>query len=140
MSKKDIDYYLLPRSLFSSNLKYADYIFSLSDKTKQKNYDDKNDDKIKLKNKIDEYTLYKDEKIIAIEEVLDILFSKNYLNMSEINVDNKIEGKKKIETKLKLLDKNIGPIYDIFSLNKIDDFIISDDIKDKEIDIVNKLL
>ena len=37
MSKKDIDYYLLPRSLFSSNLKYADYIFSLSDKTKQKN-------------------------------------------------------------------------------------------------------
>ena len=72
-------------------------IFSLSDKTKQKNYDDKNDDKIKLENKIDEYTLYKDEKIIAIEEVLDILFSKNYLNMSEINVDNKIEGKKKLE-------------------------------------------
>ena len=97
MSKKDIDYYLLPRSLFSSNLKYADYIFSLSDKTKQKNYDDKNDDKIKLENKIDEYTLYKDEKIIVIEEVLDILFSKNYLNMSEINVDNKIEGKKKLE-------------------------------------------
>ena len=61
MSKKDIDYYLLPRSLFSSNL------------------------------------LYKDEKIIAIEEVLDILFSKNYLNMSEINVDNKIEGKKKLK-------------------------------------------
>ena len=60
MSKKDIDYYLLPRSLFSSNLKYADYIFSLSDKTKQKNYDDKNDDKIKLENKIDEYTFYKD--------------------------------------------------------------------------------
>jgi len=40
---------------------------------------------------------------------------------------------------LKLLDKNIGPIYDIFSLNKIDDFIISEDIKDKEIDIINKL-
>ena len=50
-----------------------------------------------MENKIDEYTLYKDEKIIAIEEVLDILFSKNYLNMSEINVDNKIEGKKKLE-------------------------------------------
>ena len=40
---------------------------------------------------------------------------------------------------MKLLDKNIGPIYDIFSLNKIDDFIISEDIKDKEIDIINKL-
>ena len=37
------------------------------------------------------------------------------------------------------MDKNIGPIYDIFSLNKIDDFIISEDIKDKEIDIINKL-
>ena len=47
---------------------------------------------------------------------------------------------KKIGTKLKLLDKNIGPIYDIFSLNKIDDFIISEDIKYKEIDIINKLL
>ena len=139
ISKKNSDYYLLPRSLFSSNLKYADYIFSLSDNVKQNNYGDQNKDKIKLENESDEYSLYKDEKIITIDEALNILFSKNYLNMSEINVDNKIEGKKKIVNKLKLFDKNIEPFYDIFSLNKIDDFIITDDIKAKESDIINKL-
>ena len=139
ISKKNSDYYLLPRSLFSSNLKYADYIFSLSDNVKQNNYGDQNKDKIKLENESDEYSLYKDEKIIAIDEALNILFSKNYLNMSEINVDNKIEGKKKIVNKLKLFDKNIEPFYDIFSLNKKDDFIITDDIKAKESDIINKL-
>ena len=139
ISKKNSDYYLLPRSLFSSNLKYADYIFSLSNNVKQNNYGDQNKDKIKLENESDEYSLYKDEKIITIDEALNILFSKNYLNMSEINVDNKIEGKKKIVNKLKLFDKNIEPFYDIFSLNKIDDFIITDDIKAKESDIINKL-
>ena len=139
ISKKNSDYYLLPRSLFSSNLKYADYIFSLSDNVKQNNYGDQNKDKIKLENESDEYSLYKDEKIITIDEALNILFSKNYLNMSEINVDNKIEGKKKIVNKLKLFDKNIEPFYDIFSLKKKDDFIITDDIKAKESDIINKL-
>ena len=140
MSKKDIDYYLLPRSLFSSNLKYADYIFSLTDNIKQNSYDNKNKDKIKFDNKSNEYTLYKDKKIIAIDEVLKILFSNNYLNMSEINVDDKIEGKKKFENKLKLFDKNIDSFYDIFPLDKIDDdFIINEDIKAKESDIINKL-
>ena len=139
ISKKNSDYYLLPRSLFSSNLKYADYIFSLSDNVKQNNYGAQNKDKIKLEIESDEYSLYKDEKIISIDEALNILFSKNYLNMSEINVDNKIEGKKKIVNKLKLFDKNIEPFYDIFSLKKKDDFIITDDIKAKESDIINKL-
>ena len=38
-SKSGINYYLLPSSMFTSNLKYVDYIFSLSD-TLKKNKDD----------------------------------------------------------------------------------------------------
>ena len=45
-SRKDLNYYLLPSCVFSSNLKYADYVFSLTDIIQdKKDYKDKSDNK-----------------------------------------------------------------------------------------------
>ena len=140
MSERDLDYYLLPKSLFSSNLKYADYIFSLSVTIKQNN-DDKNEEKNKInfeKKNID-FKLYKDEKIVTIDEALRILFLNNYFNLNEINIDDKMQMKNKFENKLKLFDKNIESFLDIFSIETDGNFILNEEIKTKERDIIEKL-
>ena len=134
---KVISYYLLPISLFSSNLKYADYIFSLTksnnnDKTREKNEISFGNENIDLK-------LYKYEKIIEIGEALQLIFQSkiNYLN--EIDIDKLITSKKECQNKLKLFNQKIGPILQIFPAELYQNYIISDEIKYKEADLITKL-
>ena len=59
-SKKALNYYLLPNCVFSSNLKYADYVFSLTDIIQDENNDkDKNDNKSKNNNKVNNNNINK---------------------------------------------------------------------------------
>ena len=98
-SKKGIDFYLLPRSVFSSNLKYADFIFSLTDNLKGnkagENVDAKkvNIDDVKID---DEYKLYEEKKILKVNKALEILLSKKINLLNEIDI-NKIQEKKKFQ-------------------------------------------
>jgi len=97
-SKSSINYYLLPSSMFTSNLKYVDYIFSLSD-TLKKNKDDEKVINIENVKIYDDYKLYKDKKVFNINEALEILLSKKLNLLDEKDID-KIQEKKK-NSKLK---------------------------------------
>ena len=140
MDKNKADNYIFPRSLFSSNLKYADYILSLDDTNKQ-NCDNKKEDKneINIENINNEFRLYKDEKIININEALKILFSNNYNDINEFVIDKQINEKIKLRNKSKIFNQNIDSFYNIFSFGKDDEFILNDEIKENENDIINKL-
>ena len=76
-----------------SNLKYADYIFSLKDILK-KNRDNKKEINIVNAKINDDYKLYKDEKVFNINEALEILLSKKLNLLDEMEID-KIQEKKK---------------------------------------------
>ena len=68
-----------------SNLKYADYIFSLKDILK-KNRDNKKEINIVNENN-DDYKLYKDGKVFNINEALEILLSKKLSLLDEMDID-----------------------------------------------------
>ena len=137
---KGINYYLLPRSLFSSNLKYADYVFSLTDIINGNNNDEKEEkNEINLETIDNDLKLYKDEKVIEIDEALKILFQNKTSYLDAINIDNIISSQKNYQDELKLLDKNIGPFFEIFPVELYQDFIITDEINQKEADLITKL-
>ena len=69
-----------------SNLKYADYIFSLKDILK-KNRDNKKEINIINAKIKDDYKLYKDEKVFNINEALEILLSKKLSLLDEMDID-----------------------------------------------------
>ena len=141
-SQSGINYYLLPPSMFSSNLKYANYIFSLTDILK-KNKDDKNSINIlfEIENvKIDsEYKLYKDEKDIKINEALEILLPKKLNLLDEIDIDKIQEKKKECQNNMKTFHKNIEPFYQIIPEDFDGGFIAKEGIESKEADFSKKL-
>ena len=134
---KVISYYLLPISLFSSNLKYADYIFSLTKSNNNDKMGEKNE--ISFGNENIDLKLYKYEKIIEIGEALQLIFQSkiNYLN--EIDIDKLITSKKECQNKLKLFNQKIRPLLQIFPAELYQNYIISDEIKYKEADLITKL-
>ena len=141
--KTSINYYLLPVSLFNSNLKYADYIFSLTDILKE-NKDGEEDNKNEInieKVKIDDndYKLYKDKKVIDINEALQILLSKKINILNEIDIDKIQEEKKKCQITVQAFHKNIEPFYQIIPEDFDQIFIDKNEIESKEDDFYNKL-
>ena len=72
-SKKDINHYLLPRNLFSSNIKYADYIFFLNDiiNCNEIEKEDKNENNVAKISDDKDFKLYEEKKYININEALD---------------------------------------------------------------------
>ena len=141
-NKKAIDYYLLPGSLFNSNLKFADYVFSLTDIIKDKSCiknEDKNQNNIKEFNNEIEAKIYKEIKVIGINEALQILFSTNNSISNEISIDKLKKSKKKCQDDLKLFEKNISAFLQIAPFEVDEHFEINEEIKSKEVDIINKL-
>ena len=86
-SKKEINYYLLPKSLFSSNIKCANYVFTLTDiMNNSKDDEEEKDNTINLKEE-EKFQIYKEEKTLDIKDALNILFSNNKINLNEIGID-----------------------------------------------------
>lgn len=143
--KEKTNYLLLPRSLFDSNLKYAEYMFSMNDiiQKKENNKKEKESNSKDKKEYRDLY-IYGKEKEISILEALEILFS---VNLPEILTLEKNLVKNLNEKKIKLKQELIEFEYpfNLFSKISIDDFddgdnlIITEEIRKKESDIINKL-
>ena len=141
-SKTSINYYLLPFNMFSSNLKYADYIFSLTDILK-KNKDGEEGNKIEIniekeKNSCD-YKLYKEKKVIDINEALQILLSNKINILNEIDIDKILEKKKEFQNTVKVFHKKIEPFYQIIPEDFDQVFIAKDEIESNEADFYKKL-
>ena len=101
--------YLLPRSLFKSDIKYTEYIFTLEDiiekKEKEKKDEEKKDeekkDVEKKENELDNdenLNIYKENKVIKMDEALKILLGKNEVKSSCLKGDDVdlLKEKKKI--------------------------------------------
>ena len=73
-SGENTNIYLLPKSLFKSDIKYAKYIFSLGRimKSQKTNKKDTNNEKEKSVNNL---SIYKQNKEITIDEALEILIN-----------------------------------------------------------------
>ena len=137
-SKSCINYYLLPSSVFTSNLKYADYIFSLTDILK-KNKDDEKAINIENVKFYDDYKLYKDEKVFNINEALEILLSKKFNLLDEMDIDKIQEKKKEYQINVKVFHKNIEPFYQIIPEDFDGDYIAKEGIESKEADFTKLL-
>ena len=128
---EESDYYLLPRSLFNSDLKYADYMLSLDD------FIDKNNDENitanfdKNNNDFQNFKIYSDNKILDINEVIDILFSGN-ITLFKDKVIPLLESKKeKYKKELNLFDK----YFNFFIMDyktKINEEISQNEFSEKE--------
>ena len=140
-----INYYLLPRSLFDSNLKFAEYMFSLTDIIKKKESSEKEkESKSKDKKEYSDFYIYIKDKEISILEAMETLLSVNLadiLTLGKNMLDNLNE--KKINLKQEL--KEFKHSFNLFSKISIDDFddgdniIITEEIRKEESDIINKL-
>ena len=137
-SKSGINYYLLPSSMFSSNLKYSDYIFSLADTFKKNKADENtiNNENVKFDSN---YKLYKDEKVININEALEILLSKKLNLLDQMDIDKIQEKKKGCQISVKVFHKNIEPFYQIIPDDFDGDFNVKEGIESKEADFSKKL-
>ena len=106
-SKKEINYYLLPKSLFSSNIKCANYVFTLTDiMNNSKDDEEEKDNTINLKEE-EKFQIYKEEKTLGIKDALNILFSNNKINLNEIGINELQEKRNDCMTKVNVMDKNI---------------------------------
>ena len=56
-----------------------------------------------------------------------------------MNINNVIDSKKKLQSELKLFNKNIGSFLKLYSLEASEEFFLNDEIKSKEAIIINKL-
>lgn len=98
-SGKNIDFYLLPSSLFDSNFEYKNYIFTYDDLIDKKKKNEKNE-----KNK-QNFEIYKINKTISLENALHILFSSDIKELEE-NFGNILSFKKKqLDDKIKTFKK-----------------------------------
>ena len=77
-SSDKLNLYLLPRSLFKSDIKYTEYIFTLEDiietKEKEKKDEEKKENEL---NKDKNLNIYKENKEIKVDEALKILLGTN---------------------------------------------------------------
>ena len=98
---KNMNLYLLPKSLFESNIKYSEYIFSLEDIIKSKNFEDK-----EIKNNSNDFLfdkdfeIYKKNKEISINNALKILFSDKSTYLSYLREED-VELLKSQKSKIK---------------------------------------
>ena len=103
----NMNLYLLPKSLFESNIKYSEYIFSLEDIIKSKNFENKEIKNISNDFLLDkEFVIYKKNKEITINNALKILFidKSTYLSyLREDDVELLKAQKAKIEQKKYLI-------------------------------------
>ncbi len=138
-----INNYLLPRSLFASNLQYENYLLSLNDLIQKIETEEK-----KIKSKFNELDIdenieiYKHNKEINVEEALFILLSKNKNNIFEFeknNIDNIVLSRKELKYELDEFNAYFRKFTD-FSLQNIEDEVfINDDIYNKESDLIEAL-
>jgi hypothetical protein len=98
--KEKTNHLLLPRSLFDSNLKYAEYMFSMNDIIQKKENNKKEkESNSKDKKEYSDLYIYSKDKEISIIEALEILFS---VNLPEILTLEKNLVKNLNEKKIKL--------------------------------------
>lgn len=138
-SKKEINYYLLPKSLFSSNIKCANYVFTLTDiMNNSKDDEEEKDNTINLKEE-EKFQIYKEEKTLGIKDALNILFSNNKINLNEIGIDELKEKRKDCKIKVNVMDKNLDPFYKISSYLADKDYFTIKVAKDEETELTKKL-
>lgn len=136
-----INYYVLPRSLFNSNLKYEKYILSLNEMIEYKDNDSKDiENNFNEIIKDDEWRLYKKNKEITKEEVFNILFGiKKFSYMEKIDLDHLNDKKIQLKTNLESFHLYVNSFLQT-SLKEFEDkFIITEEAKKKEEDIITKL-
>ena len=138
-SKKEINYYLLPKSLFSSNIKCANYVFTLTDiMNNSKDDEEEKDNTINLKEE-EKFQIYKEEKTLGIKDALNILFSNNKINLNEIGIDELKEKRNDCKIKVNVMDKNLDPFYKISSYLADKDYSTIKVAKDEETELTKKL-
>ena len=132
-------------SLFSSNLKFVDYVFSLKDNIKNDNDKDNKNEEDKFETDLKELTiekdikLYKEKKNIEIEDALKILCSNQNYNLNEIDIDKLVASKKNHQDKLNFFENKIGSFLRIIPKEGFEDFKLNHEIEMKESDLINKL-
>ena len=136
-----INYYLLPRSLFDSNLKFAEYMFSLTDIIKKKESSEKEkESKSKDKKEYSDLYIYIKDKEISIIKAMEILFSVNLPDILTLE-KNLVENLNEKTIQLKQELKEFKHSFNLFSNISIDDFddgdnlIITEEIRKEESDI-----
>ena len=155
-SSDRINLYLLPKNLFQSDIKYAEYIFTLGDiiktKEQEKKQEDINKDKTEEKQegekeknnmKRDEnFSIYEKKKDIKIDEALEILFGEKSVESSylkEIDIDLLKEKKKELNLNLGIFQNYYDSFIQIAPDIKRENFEITETIKKNESDLFEKL-
>ena len=141
-----INYYLLPRCLFNSNIELADYCYSLNDMIKNKEDDyykvEENSSKTNIIDLVDE-NIYKLIKKIPINEALEILLSLKapiLFNVNEVHIDKLKSEKEKLKYGLQRFNDYIKLFTENSNLKKYDlKEEIPEQIIEKEKDFNNKL-
>ena len=141
---KNMNLYLLPKSLFESNIKYSEYIFSLEDIIKSKNFEDK-----EIKNNSNDFLfdkdfeIYKKNKEISINNALKILFSDKSTYLSYLREED-VELLKSQKSKIKQKKKIFNSYYEAFIQIALDyddkyEFVLTKEIKENEGDLIINL-
>lgn len=143
VSGEKINLYLLPKSLFKSDIDYAKYIFTLGrimKSQKENKKEIKNEkDKLIIDNNLG---IYKQNKEITIDEALEVLINGKSVCLSYLknnDVDILKDKKEMLNQKLKILDKYYNSFIQISPGKNNTKFVITDEIKKNESDLIEKL-
>lgn len=139
---ENINYYLIPSSIFDSNLKCADYLFSMDDMIRKNKIEDKGETEIYFDEfEIDSsWSIYKKNKEISIEKAIDILFNDYGFTIKENYDKNLNEQKYRLKQDLKNFKIYLTSFVAMSFIGfNIDKFQITDDIRNEEEDLINIL-
>lgn len=132
----EINYYLLPKSLFKSDLKYADYMLSLDefiDKNNDENIIGNPDNNIDFK----AFNIYSENKFLNINEVLGILFSGSITHFNDKVIPLLEKKKEDYKRQNNLFDKYFN-IFIIDYKAQINEGNSNNEYSEKELDFFNK--
>ena len=142
-SSDKLNLYLLPRSLFKSDIKYTEYIFTLEDiiKTIEKERKDEEKKENELDND-ENLNIYKENKLIKIDETLKILLGKNAVKsfcLKDDDVDLLKEKKNSLKYNLKTFQEYCDSFIQIAHEIGEEKFEITEEIKNNESEFIEKL-
>ena len=142
-SSDKLNLYLLPRSLFKSDIKYTEYIFTLEDiiETKEKEKKDEEKKENELDND-ENLKIYKENKLIKIDETLKILLGKNAVKsfcLKDDDVDLLKEKKNSLKYNLNTFQEYCESFIQIAPEIGEEKFEITEEIKNNESEFIEKL-
>ena len=142
-SSDKLNLYLLPRSLFKSDIKYTEYIFTLEDIIEKKEKEKKDEEKKENElNKDENLNIYKENKEIKMDEALKILLGKNAVKsfcLKGDDVDLLKEKKNSLKYNLKTFQKYCESFIQIAPEIGEEKFEITEEIKNNESEFIEKL-